>query len=1003
MSITDGLDLVSPHAYANNGVPHELWTRLRAESPVHRCEPKGFAPFWAITKHADICEISKQPEIFSSSEGIAMIPLAQEEIVRQQELGGSMRVIIEMDPPEHRGYRGVASPVFTPRTVKAMDGAIRTSSREIVDRLAGDTGEGECDFANDVAAAHPLRILSTMLGVPRESEPDILRLTNELFASDDPDLQREGEDRKQATMAMALEFYQLFDKIIQDRRANPRDDLASLLANAEIDGEPMGMMETLGYYLITFIAGHDTTKNALVGGMLALLENPDQFALLKSDPELLDSAVEEVVRWTSPVNHMKRKLTQDYELRGQKLSAGDWVVMFYASANRDEEVFDAPFEFRIDRKPNPHLAFGIGEHFCLGANLARRSQRALLEELAQRLEWAELAGEPEQIHSAFVVGLKKVAHALSNQARRLRSAMTAPPPEPLREPATLSSPFRVLDLSDERGVFCGFMLAELGADVVCVEPPGGSRARRQGPFAQGLSNPEHSLFWWAYARGKRSIVLDPKSPSDREELLRLADDADVLIESQTPGEMQRLGLGYEELAHKNPGLVYVSITAFGQTGPKARWAASDLTVLASSGALWLTGDEDRAPVRVSVPQTFLHAGAEAAAAALVALHERRRSGLGQHVDVSAQQSMALATQSDIVASAIQSSGGARIAGGGKIGPLSLRFQYPARDGHVSITHLFGRAFGPATARLMQAVCEDGFCDETLRGKDWVALAALIAKGSETVETHERAKDAIAAWTASKTKSELLEIAMERRLLLAPAWTLRDVASNQQLDARQYFQEFERPDDQRKARQLGAFLRVSGQPEQARSRAPRVGEHGEALLSETRSPHPSRPMVRVSDSTDTALPLADVKIVDFMWALAGPVGTRMLADYGAEVVRVESATKHDPIRGGRPLRGAPVRDGDRRALSRRQREQADAGTRPRQAGNAGGRPRPRAPGGRRLRVLHTGRNGSNGHRLRGAARSESRPRDAQYLADGPDRPPRDVLGLREPLCSHRGIP
>jgi cytochrome P450 len=338
-----------------------------------------------------------------------MIRQAEEEAVRGQDQGlGAMRVIIEMDPPEHRSYRNVTSPVFTPRAVKAMDDTIRTSAREIVDRLAGETGEGECDFANDVAAAHPLRILSTMLGVPRESEPDILRLTNQLFASDDPDLQREGEDRRQALVELGLELYQLFDKIIQDRRANPRGDLASLLANGKIDGEPMGMMETLGYYLITFSAGHDTTKNALVGGMRALLENPDQFERLKRSPELLDSAVEEVVRWTSPVNHMKRKVTRDYELRGQKLRAGDWLVMFYASANRDEEVFEAPFEFRIDRDPNHHLGFGIGEHFCLGANLARRSQRALFRELAQRMEWAELAGEPEQIHSAFVVGLKKM-------------------------------------------------------------------------------------------------------------------------------------------------------------------------------------------------------------------------------------------------------------------------------------------------------------------------------------------------------------------------------------------------------------------------------------------------------------------------------------------------------------------------------------------------------------------------------------------------------------------
>jgi hypothetical protein len=412
MSITDGLDLVSSRAYAEKGVPHALWTRLRAESPVHYCAPAGFDPFWAITRHADICEISKQPDRFSSAQGIVMLGQQQEAAVRSGNQGfAAMRVIIEMDPPEHRSYRQVTSPVFTPRSVKSLDAVIETSARELVDKLvaaADGNGVGACDFANDIAVAHPLRILSTMLGLPRESEPLILRLTNEAFGEDDPDLQRKAEDRQQATLALGIEFYQAFDKIIQDRRANPTDDLASVLANATIDGKPMGMMETVGYYLITFTAGHDTTKNALVGGMRAFLENPDQFEKLRRQPELVESAVEEIVRWTSPVNHMKRTVTEDYELRGQRMKAGDRLVLFYASANRDEEVFDDPFAFRIDRSPNRHLGFGIGEHFCLGANLARRSQRALWLELARRLEWVEPAGEPAQIYSAFVVGLKKL-------------------------------------------------------------------------------------------------------------------------------------------------------------------------------------------------------------------------------------------------------------------------------------------------------------------------------------------------------------------------------------------------------------------------------------------------------------------------------------------------------------------------------------------------------------------------------------------------------------------
>src|SRR6185295_2047437 len=195
-----------------------------------------------------------------------------------------------------------------------------------------------------------------------------------------------------AMREVGLELFQLFSGIIADRRANPRDDLATLLAAGQVDGAPMGPMETFGYYLITFTAGHDTTKNALVGGIRAFAEHPEQFALLQRRPELLNSAVEEVVRWATPVNYMRRTAARDVELRGQKIRKGDPLVLWYASANRDEDVFDEPFRFDIERDPNPHLGFGYGEHFCLGAHLARRSQRALFAELAQRVELLELAG-----------------------------------------------------------------------------------------------------------------------------------------------------------------------------------------------------------------------------------------------------------------------------------------------------------------------------------------------------------------------------------------------------------------------------------------------------------------------------------------------------------------------------------------------------------------------------------------------------------------------------------
>jgi cytochrome P450 len=276
----------------------------------------------------------------------------------------------------------------------------------LVERAGG--GEGECEFASEVAAAHPLRVLSTILGLPRDQEPQLLQLTSQLFAADDPDLQRKGEDRTQAVQALAMEFFQLFNTIIEDRRAKPRDDLASVLANGKVCGEPMGMIETLGYFLITFTAGHDTTKNALASGICALAQRPAEFDKLKRNPDLVPSAVEEILRWTSPVNYMKRVVAEDLEFRGQKLRQGENLVLFYSSANRDEEIFADPYTFRVDRDPNPHLAFGIGEHFCLGAHLARHSQRALLRELLRRVDSLELAGEPVRIRSSFVVGLKKL-------------------------------------------------------------------------------------------------------------------------------------------------------------------------------------------------------------------------------------------------------------------------------------------------------------------------------------------------------------------------------------------------------------------------------------------------------------------------------------------------------------------------------------------------------------------------------------------------------------------
>jgi cytochrome P450 len=402
----DGFNLIDPDGYEEEGHPHTTWTALRAASPVHLCEPQGYSRYWAITRHADICQISKTPSNFLSSPGI--VHVARERNVDRSEGIGSMRTIIEMDPPEHRIYRKVASPWFTPNALAHLDDAVEASAREIVDGLAGESGEGEADFVNAVAVRHPLRLLSTILGVEREDEPRILRVTNELFGSDDPDLQRAGEDRRAAMEALGLELFEYFSKIIEDRRAHPRDDLASVLANGQVEGQGMGPLETFGYFLIVMSAGHDTTKNAIAGGMEALIANPGELAKVKADPGLINPLFEEIVRWTTPVNYMMRHAARDCEVGGQSIREGDRLALFYASANRDEAVFEDPFAFQADRAPNPHLGFGYGEHFCLGANLARRSARALFRELIGRIEFIELTADPVWIRSSFVVGLKSL-------------------------------------------------------------------------------------------------------------------------------------------------------------------------------------------------------------------------------------------------------------------------------------------------------------------------------------------------------------------------------------------------------------------------------------------------------------------------------------------------------------------------------------------------------------------------------------------------------------------
>lgn len=450
------------------------------------------------------------------------------------------------------------------------------------------------------------------------------------------------------------------------------------------------------------------------------------------------------------------------------------------------------------------------------------------------------------------------------------------------------SPYRVLDLTDERGHLAGMMLAALGADVIKIEPPEGVRSRRIGPF----DDQGRSLSHAAYDRGKTSVVLDLTTDEGRADFLELVTGADVLIESQGPGVLDALGLGFEVLQNVNPALVMGTVTAFGHDGPKAHWPATDLTLMASACTMAFTGDNDRSPVRVTVPQAFHFGSAVLAGAVVAALYERGTSGTGQLVDVAAQEVIPIAVQAGVVSEACNFTTPIRTGGGLSVGPIDLRLVYPAADGFVSITHVFGDGIGPVTARLMQWVAEEGFVAQEIADLDWVNMAVLLETGEVSIDTWEEAKAGVQRLTSSKTKAELLSAAMERRLLVAPISDSADVLASEQLAARGYLHGLDLGGDVVQA--PGRFAQCSVTPLRELSEVSAMGSGTEAVLA---SP---RPAPDVSRGEAPARPLEGVKVLDFMWSLAGPFTTRTLADLGATVVKVESVNKADAARGFLPI-------------------------------------------------------------------------------------------------------
>ena len=399
----DYRDIVKPETYTDERYLNSLMQHMRQHDAVPFIETEDYKPFWIATRHADILEIERQHTTFVNT--FKSVLENRETEAKLDETGPWLRTLIHMDDPEHALFRGLTRDWFLPGNLNKFDSRIRAIATATVDQMLALGGE--MDFVKDVAVWYPLRIIMMILGIPESDESYMLRLTQELLGDADPDVSRTSsspDDR----MALIAEFFDYFRAIIADRKVNPSDDVASTIAHGLIDGEPLNEMDVISYYVIIATAGHDTTSSAIAGGVRALIDNPGQLKLLLQASEQTPLVVDEAIRWTSPVKHFLRYATEDYELRGRNIKAGDAIMLLYPSGNRDEEVFDEPFAFKSDRRPNRHLAFGHGVHHCLGNLLAKMEMVYLYDEIFRRVRSIELNGEPRIMASNFVTGLKSL-------------------------------------------------------------------------------------------------------------------------------------------------------------------------------------------------------------------------------------------------------------------------------------------------------------------------------------------------------------------------------------------------------------------------------------------------------------------------------------------------------------------------------------------------------------------------------------------------------------------
>ena len=463
--------------------------------------------------------------------------------------------------------------------------------------------------------------------------------------------------------------------------------------------------------------------------------------------------------------------------------------------------------------------------------------------------------------------------------------------DPASKPVGLLSPYRVLDLADEGGILAGKMFADLGADVIAVEPPGGNPVRRQRPFYKNDPHPERSLAWWAYSAGKRSVTLDLESDDGRRDFRLMASTADFIFESYAPGHMEGLGLGYESLRKVNPGLILVSMTPFGQDGPYSGYLSSDLVGLSLGGLVNLTGDADRPPLRPTEPQFGRLTGASGAVGAMAAHHYRTLTGEGQHVDVSGQQAVARvlseapATWSFSKVNVMRDGIYRGMARG-----VTARTTWECTDGYVTYS-LTGGGLGAGTNALFRWMEQEGFADTETEAIDWTKQDTRTM----SQDVLDRASADVEAFFMAHTKEELYAGMLERRVLFFPVSTPSDILQDAQLQARNYFVEIEHPEEKAKFLYPGSFVKSTAGRVGALRRAPRLGEHNEEFLAEspsTRNPSPT-------GKSSARRAFEGLKVLDFCWVAIGPLATRYLADHGATVVRVESEKRVETLRGAEP--------------------------------------------------------------------------------------------------------